>query len=180
MYVCMYMYIGRLVVALKDKCGLKVLTAQQLAEVIGLSDLSVRVLEQYKSFLQAVVRSTIEKVFRSISPETGRIDLLSLFNIKYSDSKECPVKEEVFVDPSGYGLTAEEYGLLSGEVVLAQPPAAPQLKQRSPDINLEIGSGDGEWITAQANASIHTGFHYYTPSTKFVSGRRLLCRLQSR
>jgi hypothetical protein len=152
--------LGRLVVALKDKCGLKILTAQQLAEVVGISDLSVEMMEEYKRFLQAVVHSTIEKVFRYISPERGCIDLLSLFNIKDTDTKECPIKEEVFVDPSGYGLTAEEYGLLSGEVVLAQPSTAPELKQRYPDINLEIGSGDGEWITAQANASIHTGFHY--------------------
>ena len=147
----------RLVVALKDRCGLKILTPQELAEVVGVGDLPIEALKEYKSCLQSVVYTTIEKVFRSISPETGHIDLFSLFDIKDINSKESPVEEtEVFVDPSGYGLTAEEYGLLCGEVVVPQTSAAPEPKQRLPDMNLEIGSGDGEWITAQAKC-----FHTY-------------------
>ena len=79
--VCIHA-IGRLVVALKDKCGLKILTPQELAEVVGVGDLPVEALKEYKSFLQSVVHTTIEKGFRSISPEKGHIDLFSLFDIK--------------------------------------------------------------------------------------------------
>ena len=164
---------GRLVVALKHKCGLNLLSAKELRSITDMGGLPEAALDDYKANLLAIQKKTIENVFRCISPVSNCIDFKALFDINVDEIEPFqPAGEEVnvyqeergeFVDPFGYGLTAEEYRAMTGEIGGEDARTSPEKESAAghpspcPQINLEIGSGDGEWITAQAISSIHRG-----------------------
>jgi len=130
--------------------------------------------------LSDAVEHSMAKMFKVIQVDTGFIDFKALFNIDEECSEiACNVSnkrikpiEEAFSDPSGYGLTADEYRAINGGLPTDNEASVDYNKDAGGisgegnsssgvPIHLEIGSGDGEWIAAQAAACIHRGNYIY-------------------
>jgi hypothetical protein len=166
---------GRLAVAAREKAGLRPLSAKLMNETLHGS------IEQYGDASSEAVKACIARLFSSLD-EAGRVDFHALFQISTATPTEratnIPIsvendESEVFVDPFGYGLSAEEYRALCGgseplrsTKETGRPSSSSShehssterepYERREPVFNLEIGSGDGEWIVAQAAASALT------------------------
>jgi len=161
-------------VALREKFGLRTVDLTQLIQEMKIRRPSDGFISRQERRIAEAVEQTIAKMFQVIQVDTGFIDFKVLFDINEETANSTcgpskrakpAVEREVFSDPSGYGLTAEEYYAINGGLAIGNIAVDSDDTRQSSSggnesagipIHLEIGSGDGEWIAAQAAACTHT------------------------
>jgi len=119
---------ARLLVALRDKFGLDIFTLPELAELGLQPDQLQAASEPYQAAKQVVAQAhqnTVKKIASSVDAESGHISFQKLF--------------------TPLGFVADNAKSTAGAAELEQS------LQKLP-VKLEICSGDGEWVVAQAGA----------------------------
>jgi hypothetical protein len=143
---------GLLINSLKQKFGLNFLTYIKHEEASIQKIIRQKLIQAEKKLSTKIIR--IFSIGKNLSRKEGQIDFDVLFDIRSNcTTKDKSIDSVDFSDPYGYGLSAEDLGIVSSS-------RKDEIKSNGSNnipIHLEICSGNGEWVCAQAAESINRG-----------------------